>query len=298
MIPPRSPEVAEMTLLSGQKRTRSEDDDGSKHHSDCRFRLDQEGAYVIDFYIPETIVVFSEDDASSWSEFPGDLLETFPVVQEPKKSGVWKLLSEQFERKSDEEELDCAFITKIIEKLYPQQKAEELIDIIINREDPSRSEKIHDLSRSPDQLLKFLFTIVQCLDYFKTNLEGQHRWAFRKQLFQERFANTIVKYLQTNKSAKRKAWLEATLHHTYAYISYLIEDKKMPLQGNLCFFLCVASCIEGRGKYHGRTSKNLSAMLQCYRYLIETIGGIKFSEIPEESRRAHERTLIESFESF
>jgi hypothetical protein len=116
--------------------------------------------------------------------------------------------------------------------------------------------------------------------------------------FEGKFANTIVRYLRTNKTAQRKPWLETALHHTYAYISYLMEDRDMLLQGNLCFFLCVASCIEGRGKYHGRTSKNLSAMLQCYRYLIETTGGINFSEIPEESRRAHEITLIKTFESF
>lgn len=285
-----------MTLLSGQKRNRSEDDD-SAEHSSSRFRLDREGAYAIDFHFPETIAVSSEDDVSSWSEFEGDLLDTFPVVQVPKKSSVWKILSEQFERKPDEA-LDFALITKIIGNLYPQEKADDLIAVIINHEDPNRAHEIQELSRSSDLQLKFLFTMVQCLDYFQINPAGQIHWFNRKEKFEGKFASTIVQYLRTNKTAQRKHWLEATLHHAYAYISYLIEDRGMPLQGNLCFFLCIASCIEGRGKYHGRTSKNLSAMLQCYRYLIETTGGINFSETPEESRRAHEITLIKTFESF
>lgn len=286
-----------MTLLTGQKRNRSEVADCEPHQSSSRFRLDSEGSYIIDFHFPETIAVSSEDDVSSWSEFEGDLLETFPVVQVAKKSSVWKTLSELFLRKANEE-FDFALIVRIVRQLYQPKKAEELADVILDREDLDRTQKIEELSRSSDLQLKFIFTIVQCLEYFQINPQGQTKWFYRKRHFEEEFSNTIGQFLRTNKAAQRKPWLESTLHHVHAYISYLIKEKEMPLQGNLCFFLCVASCVEGRGKYHGRTSKNLSAMLQCYRYLIETTGGISYSSIPEEARKAHEVTLINSFESF
>lgn len=111
------------------------------------------------------------------------------------------------------------------------------------------------------------------------------------------------KYLKFNKFRqgsvrfRNQEALLSTLPLVYFCVSHLIENHGMALEYNLCQFLLLASCLEGRGVYHYRASNNLSAAHKAYRYMIERIGGKDFSSKNFDSCDRAEKELRRTFEN-
>jgi hypothetical protein len=163
-----------------------------------------------------------------------------------------------------------------------------------------RASFIEDMCKSCDILIKGLFCFMSFLDFLKTQ-EGKVAWDKRKENFESSFQGSIYRVL-TDKDAhsdetfRRNPELMQSLYDSHACLSFLIKKKGMRLWRNLCFFLMIVSCIEGRGVYHGRTSNGLSMPHKCYRYMIEKLGGRDYRSETDKQLGQAGRELVATFE--
>eukprot|EP01033_Poteriospumella_lacustris_P018203 gene18203-13076_t len=163
-----------------------------------------------------------------------------------------------------------------------------------------RASFIEDMCKSCDILIKGLFCFMSFLDFLKTQ-EGKVAWEKRKENFESSFQGSIYRVL-TDKDAhsdetfRRNPELMQSLYDSHACLSFLIKKRGMRLWRNLCFFLMIVSCIEGRGVYHGRTSNGLSMPHKCYRYMIEKLGGRDYRSETDKQLGQAGRELVATFE--
>lgn len=198
-----------------------------------------------------------------------------------------------------EGDLSFEIILKAMKEEYPQQYGEWESMLLANASS-ARNQLIEDMCTCKDVGVKVLFNILKSWEFINIHPRGKQLWNDRASTFQRRFSNTIYRVLtdRTNKRSlkymKRNPFLLESLQSAMVYVSHMLES--MELNRNLCFLLCIASCIEGRGRYHGRSSKNLSILHKSYRYMIEELGGRHLSDIPEHERKPAEVELIATFE--
>ena len=163
-----------------------------------------------------------------------------------------------------------------------------------------RASFIEDMCKSGDILVKGLFCFLSFVDFLKTQ-EGKVAWDKRKENFESSFQGSIYRVL-TDKDAhsdetfRRNPELMRSLYDSHACLLFLVKKRGMRLWRNLCFFLMIVSCIEGRGVYHGRTSNGLSMPHKCYRYMIEKLGGRDYRSETDKQLGQAGRELVATFE--
>lgn len=184
-----------------------------------------------------------------------------------------------FKRENDEE-LDINLVLRAMRAEFPSEYT-SWVAMINSPDSPRRQEFIKTQCKSSNIREKLLFTLLQCVEYTSLHPRGISLWQHRSAAFNESFQRTIYRMLfytsNSEKYLRRNPFLLSSLQCSSVFINFLYES--MSLNRNLCFLLCVVSCVEGRGKYHGRTARNLSVPHKCYRYLIETLGGDRKSVV-------------------
>lgn len=154
---------------------------------------------------------------------------------------------------------------------------------------------VDSLMGSKDTAVKVIFSLIHCALFLQTE-EGQLAWKHNYENYRRSFKDTLLVVVEQGNvrdEAKNQS-LIATLP-----LAYFCVQKLMPrlgLRDNLCLFLALISCLEGRGKYHGRAGDNLPFAHKCYRYLVEVLGGKVFREIPEKEQSKADKELSKLFE--
>lgn len=154
---------------------------------------------------------------------------------------------------------------------------------------------VDSLMSSKDTAVKVIFSLMHCALYLQTK-EGQLAWKHNYDTFRRTFKDTLLVVIEQDNirdEAKNQS-LIATLPLAYFCIQKLMP--RLGLRDNLCLFLALISCLEGRGKYHGRAGDNLPFAHKCYRYLVEVLGGKVFRDIPEKEQSKADKELTKLFE--
>lgn len=171
-----------------------------------------------------------------------------------------------------------------------------------------RSEFLRQMSRTKNPQVKVIFQLLQCSDFFFS--ERGQAIATDKSLgcFYQDFESTLVRLLVTRCDesdsvhgsirGRNLCLLMNTLPLAYFCVSYLMTEQGVPLEHNLCQFLLLVSCLEGRGVYHYRASNNLSMAHKAYRYLIERVGGKDYASKSLDDCERAEKELKKTFEMF
>lgn len=171
-----------------------------------------------------------------------------------------------------------------------------------------RSEYLKQMSRTKNPQVKVIFQLLQCSDFFFSERGQVFATGSSLDFFYRDFESTLVRSLMrlcdesenSNGSVRGRNFrlLKETLPLAYFCISYLMTEQGVPLEHNLCQFLLLASCLEGRGVYHYRASNNLSMAHKAYRYMIERIGGKDYGSKSLDDCERAEKELKKTFEMF
>lgn len=195
------------------------------------------------------------------------------------------------------EDLTTAFILRIMAKEFPHWHKE-----LTSCDDQHRQAFLLRMCayREKNQdhtFIRLLFWLLRVVSFFEQSEEGRCMWNARQEGFHQRFEGTIARVLADRvthaETFRRNPMLDSHVKDSFVVVEYVLRYLK--LRRNLCFLLMVVSCIEGRGVYHGRTSNGLSLPHMCYRYLIESLGGVDMSAIPVAKRKPAERTIVALF---
>lgn len=155
---------------------------------------------------------------------------------------------------------------------------------------------VDSLISSKDTAVKVVFSLMHCALFAQTP-EGRRAWQENYANYRQSFQDTLLRVVEQDSvrdEAKNQSLL-ATLPLAYFCVCKLMP--RLGLRDNLCLFLALISCLEGRGKYHGRAGDNLPFAHKCYRYLVEILGGKVFKSIAESDQSKADRELSKLFES-
>lgn len=155
---------------------------------------------------------------------------------------------------------------------------------------------VDSLMSSKDTAVKVIYSLIHCALYLLTE-EGQLAWQNNYAKYRQWFKDTLLQVVEMDnvKDEAKNQSLIATLPLAFFCVQKLMP--KLGLRDNLCLFLALISCLEGRGKYHGRAGDNLPFAHKCYRYLVEILGGKVFRDIPESEQSKADKELSKLFES-
>lgn len=154
---------------------------------------------------------------------------------------------------------------------------------------------VDSLISSKDTAVKVVFSLMHCALFAQTP-EGRRAWQENYANYRQSFQDTLLRVVEQDSvrdEAKNQSLL-ATLPLAYFCVCKLMP--RLGLRDNLCLFLALISCLEGRGKYHGRAGDNLPFAHKCYRYLVEILGGKVFKSIAESDQSKADRELSKLFE--
>jgi hypothetical protein len=171
-----------------------------------------------------------------------------------------------------------------------------------------RADYLKQMSRTKNPQVKVIFQLLQCCDFFFSERGQTFATGSSLEFFFRDFESTLVRSLSTRcdesenihgtiRGRNLRLLLE-TLPLAYFCVSYLMTEQGVPLEHNLCQFLLLVSCLEGRGVYHYRASNNLSMAHKAYRYMIERIGGKDYGSKSLDDCERAEKELKKTFEMF
>jgi hypothetical protein len=215
--------------------------------------------------------------------------------EETEECTIYVRICRLFQRNPGED-LTTAFILRVMATEFPHWHTE-----LTSCDDQHRQAFLLRMctyrEKQDGTFIRLLFWLLRVVSFFEQSEEGRCMWNARQEGFHQRFEGTIARVLADRvthaETFRRNPMLDSHVKDSFVVVEYVL--RYLPLHRNLCFLLMVVSCIEGRGVYHGRTSNGLSLPHMCYRYLIESLGGVDVSAIPVAKRKRAVKTIVELF---